>query len=119
MKNAIIDAIEKEQMKELVIDFNVGDQIKVFQKIVEGTKTRTQAFEGTVIAIQSAGVRTTFIVRKVVAGIGVEKTFVFHSPNLEKIEIKKRGKVRRAKLYYLRDRVGSKATRIKDAFTEA
>ena len=117
MKNAIIDAIEKKQMKDSAMEFNVGDQIKVFLKIVEGAKTRTQAFEGTVIAIQRAGVRTTFIVRKVVAGVGVEKTFLFHSPNLEKIEIKKRGKVRRAKLYYLRDRVGSKATRIKDAVT--
>jgi len=115
MKNPIIANIEEKQLKEDVPLFNVGDKVKVHSKITEGNKTRIQAFEGTVIKINRAGVKTNFTVRKVVATVGVEKTFILHSPNVEKIERLKAGKVRRAKLYYLRDRIGSKATRIKDA----
>ena len=111
----IISKLEKEQLKESISDLRIGDTVKVLSRIIEGEKTRTQAFEGTAIAIRKAGVRSSFTVRKVVATIGVEKTFLFHSPNVEKVEIMKRGKVRRSKLYYLRQRVGSKATRIKEA----
>ncbi|MFA5928221.1 MAG: 50S ribosomal protein L19 [Candidatus Margulisiibacteriota bacterium] len=116
MNKKLIDEIEKEQLREdKTAKFNVGDTVKVLSRIVEGEKTRSQAFEGTVIKITNAGARTTFIVRKVVATIGVEKTFVLHSPNMQKITVLKSGKTRRAKLYYLRERIGSKATRIKDA----
>jgi large subunit ribosomal protein L19 len=115
MQNAIIDAIEKKQLKTEVPVFRIGDAVKVHSRIVEGEKSRIQVFEGTVVGLSRRGARTTFTVRKVVAGIGVEKTFVLHSPNVEKVVVIKRGKVRRAKLYYLRERIGAKATRIKDA----
>ena len=114
MQNAIIANIENKQLKAEVTPFAIGDKVKVYSRIVEGEKTRTQAFEGTVIRIRNANVKTTFTVRKVVTKIGVEKTFVLHSPNMEKLEVLKRGKVRQSKLYYLRDRIGSKATRIKE-----
>lgn len=114
MNKNLIDLIEKKQITEKKIDFKVGYTVKVFVKIVEGNKSRLQPFQGTVIAIRNAGVRTVFTVRKVVSTIGVERTFVLHSPNIEKVEIIKTGKPRRAKLYYLRERIGSKATRIKE-----
>ncbi|MCM1082624.1 MAG: 50S ribosomal protein L19 [Clostridium sp.] len=104
----IIKDIESKQMKE-VIDFNVGDTIKVYAKIKEGERERIQAFEGTVLKRQGGSCRETFTVRKNSNGVGVEKTWPLHSPTIEKIEVIRRGKVRRAKLNYLRDRVGKKA----------
>ncbi|MBE5851945.1 MAG: 50S ribosomal protein L19 [Lachnospiraceae bacterium] len=107
--NAIIKEIEAAQLKETVADFNVGDTVKVYGKIKEGNRERIQIFEGTVIKRQGGSNRETFTVRKSSNGIGVEKTWPLHSPNVEKIEVVRRGKVRRAKLFYLRDRVGKKA----------
>ncbi len=107
--NDIIREIEAAQLKENVDDFNVGDTVKVYGKIKEGNRERIQVFEGTVLKIQGGGNRATFTVRKVSNGVGVEKTWPLHSPNVEKIEVVRRGKVRRAKLNYLRDRVGKKA----------
>ena len=107
--NDIIREIEAEQLKENLSDFHVGDTVKVYGKIKEGNRERIQVFEGTVLKIQGVGNRTTFTVRKVSNGVGVEKTWPMHSPNVEKVEVVRRGKVRRAKLNYLRDRVGKKA----------
>ena len=107
--NDIIKNIEAAQLKESVPSFNVGDTVRVSAKIKEGNRERIQIFEGTVIKRQNGGVRETFTVRKNSNGIGVEKTWPLHSPNVEKIEVIRRGKVRRAKLNYLRDRVGKKA----------
>ena len=107
--NAIIKEIEAAQLKETVADFNVGDTVKVYGKIKEGNRERIQIFEGTVIKRQGGSNRETFTVRKASNGIGVEKTWPLHSPNVEKNEVVRRGKVRRAKLFYLRDRVGKKA----------
>lgn len=107
--NDIIREIEAEQLKENMSDFHVGDTVKVYGKIKEGNRERIQVFEGTVLKIQGGGNRTTFTVRKVSNGVGVEKTWPMHSPNVEKVEVVRRGKVRRAKLNYLRDRVGKKA----------
>ena len=107
--NDIIREIEAAQLKETVDKFNVGDTVKVYGKIKEGNRERVQVFEGTVIKIQGGSNRTTFTVRKASNGVGVEKTWPLHSPNVEKVEVIRRGKVRRAKLYYLRDRVGKKA----------
>ena len=109
----IIKSIETEQLKESVADFNVGDTVKVYGKIKEGNRERIQIFEGTVIKKQGGSNRTTFTVRKISNGVGVEKTWPLHSPNVEKVEIVRKGKVRRAKLYYLRDRVG-KAAKVKE-----
>lgn len=107
--NDIIKNIEAAQLKESVPSFNVGDTVRVSAKIKEGNRERIQVFEGTVIKRQNGGVRETFTVRKNSNGIGVEKTWPLHSPIVEKIEVTRRGKVRRAKLFYLRDRVGKKA----------
>lgn len=107
--NQIIKEIEAEQLKENVDQFNVGDTVKVYGKIKEGNRERIQVFEGTVLKIQGGSSRETFTVRKVSNGVGVEKTWPVHSPNVEKVEVVRRGKVRRAKLNYLRDRVGKKA----------
>lgn len=107
--NEIIREIEKEQLKETVDEFNVGDTVKVYGKIKEGNRERIQIFEGTVLKIQGGSSRATFTVRKVSNGVGVEKTWPLHSPNVEKIEVVRRGKVRRAKLNYLRERVGKRA----------
>ena len=106
--NDIIKNIEAAQIKE-VTKFNVGDTIKVYAKVKEGNKERIQAFEGTVLKKQGGSSRETFTVRKTSNGVGVEKTWPLHSPTIEKIEVIRRGKVRRAKLNYLRDRVGKKA----------
>ena len=110
--NEIIKSIETAQIKE-VTQFNVGDTIKVYAKIKEGNRERVQIFEGTVIKRQNGGARETFTVRKFSNGVGVEKSWPLHSPNLEKIEVVRLGKVRRAKLYYLRERVG-KAAKVKE-----
>ena len=107
--NDIIREIEAAQLKETVDKFNVGDTVKVYGKIKEGNRERIQVFEGTVIKKQGGSNRATFTVRKLSNGVGVEKTWPLHSPNVEKVEIVRKGKVRRAKLYYLRDRVGKKA----------
>lgn len=109
----IIKAIEAKQIKENAENFAVGDTVKVFFKIVEGTTERVQVFEGIVIAKNNSGIRRTFTVRKISYGVGVERIFPLHSPRIESVEIVRRGKVRRAKLYYLRDRVG-KAAKVKE-----
>ncbi len=109
----IIREIEAEQLKEKVDEFNVGDTVRVYGKIKEGNRERIQVFEGTVLKRQGGSSRETFTVRKVSNGIGVEKTWPVHSPNVEKIEVVRRGKVRRAKLNYLRGRIGKKA-RVKE-----
>lgn len=105
----IIRNIEKEQLKDKVDDFRVGDTVKVYGKIKEGNRERIQVFEGIVLKRQGGSNRETFTVRKFSNGVGVEKTWPLHSPNVEKIEVVRYGKVRRAKLNYLRDRVGKKA----------
>lgn len=112
----IIKAIEAEQLKSDLPSFRVGDTVKVHVKVKEGTRERIQNFEGIVIKRQNGGLRETFTVRRVAYGVGVERTFPVHSPMLEKIEIIRRGKVRRAKLYYLRKRVG-KAAKVKEITT--
>ena len=105
----IIKAIEQEQLKENVENFKIGDQVKVHVKIKEGNRERIQVFEGFVIKRQNAGSNETFTVRKISYGVGVERTFPVHSRNIDKIEVVRSSKVRRAKLYYLRDRVGKAA----------
>ena len=105
----IIKAIESEQIRTDLPDFNVGDTIKVHIKISEGNKERIQVFEGTVLKRQNGGLRESFTVRRVSSGVGVEKTFPVNAPVIDKIEIVRLGKVRRAKLFYLRDRVGKSA----------
>lgn len=107
--NEIIKNIEAAQLKAEVAEFNVGDTVKVYAKVKEGNRERIQVFEGTVLKRQHGGARETFTVRKSSNGIGVEKTWPLHSPSIDKIEVIRRGKVRRAKLNYLRDRVGKKA----------
>jgi len=105
----IIKSIETEQLKDKLDDFNVGDNVKVHFKIIEGKTERIQIYEGTVLQIKNGGLRRTFTVRKISYGVGVERVFPLHSPRVEKIEVVRNGKVRRAKLYYLRDRVGKSA----------
>lgn len=112
---SIIQEIEKAQMKKDAPQFKVGDTVKVFSKIIEGGKERVQGFEGIVIKRQGGGNRAAFTVRRIVQGIGVERSFPLHSPKLEKINVLRSGKVRRAKLYYLRQRIGSQATRVENA----
>ena len=109
----LIKALNNEQLKENVPVINVGETVRVSNKIKEGTRERVQLFEGTVIAKNGGGISETFTVRRVSYGVGVEKTFPVHSPNVEKVEIVRNGKVRRAKLYYLRDRVG-KSSKVKE-----
>ena len=111
--NDIIKSIEAEQLKENVPQFNVGDTVKVYGKIKEGKRERIQVFEGTVLKKQGGSSRATFTVRKNSNGVGVEKTWPLHSPNVEKVEVVRRGKVRRAKLNYLRGRIG-KAAKVKE-----
>ncbi len=107
-----ISEIEATQMKSETPEFRVGDTVKVSNRIKEGNRERTQIFEGTVIKIQGTGARKTFTVRKLSNGVGVEKTFPIHSPNVEGVAVVREGKVRRAKLYYLRERTG-KSARVK------
>lgn len=112
-KNEIISALTKDQIRTDLPELNVGDTVKVYQKIVEGSRTRTQMFEGTIIKVQGGGIAKTFTARRLSYGVGVEKTWPVNSPNIEKIEISRTGKVRRARLFYLRDRVG-KAAKVKE-----
>ena len=109
----IIKSIEAEQLKAEVPEFRVGDTVKVYGKIKEGNRERIQVFEGVVLKKQGGSTRATFTVRKASNGVGVEKTWPLHSPHVVKVEVIRRGKVRRAKLYYLRDRVG-KAAKVKE-----
>ena len=109
----IIDAIEQQGMRTDLPQFEVGDTVKVFVKVVEGNRERLQGFEGVVIARKNGGIRETFTVRRVSFGIGVERTFPLHSPKIDHIDIIRSGKVRRAKLYYLRERSG-KSAKIKE-----
>ena len=112
-KMELIKAFTNEQLKKEVPTLNIGDTVKVHNKIKEGARERIQIFEGTIIAKHGGGISETFTVRRVSFGVGVEKTFPVHSPNVAKVEIVRSGKVRRAKLYYLRDRVG-KAAKVKE-----
>jgi large subunit ribosomal protein L19 len=105
----IIDQIEKENLRPDAPQVEVGDTVKVYVKVVEGTKERLQAFEGTVIAMKNGSVRQSFTVRHISSGIGVERTFPLHSPRIDRVEVVRKGKVRRAKLYYLRELTGKKA----------
>ncbi|MBR7111251.1 MAG: 50S ribosomal protein L19 [Clostridia bacterium] len=109
----IIDTIEKEGLRTDLPEFKIGDTVKVFVKVVEGTRERLQAFEGTVISRKNGSIRETFTVRRLSFGIGVERTFPLHSPKIDHIDIVRRGRVRRAKLYYLKDRKG-KAAKVKE-----
>lgn len=111
--NDIIKSIEEAQLKSDITPFSVGDTVKVYAKVKEGNRERTQVFEGTVIKRQNGSNRETFTVRKSSNGIGVEKTWPLHSPHVVKVEVIRQGKVRRAKLNYLRDRVG-KAAKVKE-----
>lgn len=114
MKTKVIQDIENAQIKKDVAKFKVGDTVKVFSKIIEGGKERLQGFEGIVIKRQGGSNRATFTVRKIVQGVGVERMFPLHSPKVDSIKVIKGGKVRRAKLFYLRKRVGSQATRVEE-----
>jgi len=111
--NTVIEAVEKEYVKTGVPTFDVGDTVKVHVKVVEGNKERIQTYEGIVIAKKHGGVRESFTVRRIASGVGVERVFPLNSPRIDKIEIVKKGAVRRAKLYYLRDRTG-KAAKVKE-----
>lgn len=109
----IIDTLEQEGIRKDLPDFNVGDTVKVFVKIKEGSRERLQAFEGTVIAKRNGSIRETFTVRRLSFGVGVERTFPLNSPKIDHIDVVRRGKVRRAKLFYLRERKG-KAAKVKE-----
>ena len=111
--NEILRAIEAEQIRTDLPNFRVGDNVKVHVKVKEGNRERIQVFEGTVIKKQNGGLRETFTVRRVAYGVGVERTFPINAPIIDKIDVVRRGKVRRAKLFYLRDRVG-KAAKVKE-----
>ena len=108
-----LEVFASEQLKETVPSFNIGDTVRVHNRIKEGTRERIQMYEGTVIARHGGGISETFTVRRLAYGCGVEKTFPLHSPNVAKVEVVRKGKVRRAKLYYIRERVG-KASKVKE-----
>ncbi len=112
----IIRELEKEQLKSDITPFNVGDTIRVYAKVVEGSRERLQMFEGVVIKRQNGGIRETFTVRRIASGVGVERTWPLHSPRVDRIEVVRRGIVRRAKLFYLRDKVG-KAAKVKEVLS--
>ncbi|MCH5185088.1 MAG: 50S ribosomal protein L19 [Oscillospiraceae bacterium] len=109
----IINALTKDQIRNDLPELKVGNNVKVYVKVTEGNRTRTQMFEGTIIKVQGGGISQAFTVRRISYGVGVEKTWLVNSPNIEKIEISRKGKVRRARLYYLRNRVG-KAAKVKE-----
>ncbi|MDQ3812576.1 MAG: 50S ribosomal protein L19 [Armatimonadota bacterium] len=114
MNQNLLRAVEERHMQEGLPQFGPGDTLRVHVKVVEGNRERIQAFEGTCIARGGTGASATFTVRRVSQGVGIERTFLLHSPRLDRIEVRRKGKVRRAKLYYLRGRIGSKAIRIKE-----
>ena len=114
----IVDQIEKESMRTDLPAFAIGDTVKVWVKVVEGNRERLQGYEGVVIARKNGGVRETFTVRRISFGVGVERTFPVHSPKIDHIDIVRKGDVRRAKLYYLRERTG-KAAKVKEKITSA
>ena len=114
--NELVRALGQEQLKKEVPNFGPGDTVRVHVKIVEGKRERIQVFEGVVLKRQGGGIQETFTVRKISFNVGVERTFPVHSPRIEKIEVTRKGKVRRAKLFYLRDRVG-KAAKVKELLT--
>lgn len=109
----LVQAVEAEQLKENIENFRIGDTVKVYFKIIEGSNERIQVFQGIVIAMKNGGLKKTFTVRKISYGVGVERVFPLHSPRIDKIEVVRRGRIRRAKLYYLRKRVG-KAARVNE-----
>lgn len=109
----IIRELESQQLKSEITPFNVGDTIRVYAKVVEGTRERLQMFEGVVIKRQGGSIRETFTVRRIASGVGVERTWPLHSPRVDHIEVVRRGVVRRAKLFYLRDKIG-KAAKVKE-----
>ncbi|MGL4761426.1 MAG: 50S ribosomal protein L19 [Sarcina sp.] len=111
--NELLRSIEQEQIRTDLAEFHIGDTVKVFVKIKEGEKERVQMFEGTVIKRQNGGLRETFTVRRLASGIGVERTFPTNSPSIDRLEVVRRGRVRRARLFYLRDRVG-KAAKVRE-----
>jgi large subunit ribosomal protein L19 len=113
----LIRSVEQEQLRPEIPDFRAGDTVKVYVKVIEGGKERTQPFEGVVISKRNEGLRSSFTVRKISHSIGVERSFLLNSPRIERIEVLRRGQVRRAKLYYLREKVG-RAARIKEARTQ-
>jgi len=110
----LIKSVEREHMKEDIPEFSPGDTIRVHAKVVEGERERIQVYEGIVIGIKGGGLNKTFNVRRISHGVGVERTFLLHSPRIAKIEVKRMGDVRRAKLYYLRDKIGKAATKVKE-----
>ena len=114
----VIEEIENGQKKKNIAKFKVGDTVKVFSKIVEGGKERVQGFEGIVIKRGGASIRENFTVRKIVQGVGVERVFPLHSPKVDRVELLRSGKVHRAKLYYLRKRIGSRATKVDEMTAE-
>ena len=109
----IIDTLEQEGMKQNLPEIKIGDQVKVNVKVIEGTRERIQTYEGVVIAKKNGGIRETIVVRRVTFGVGVERTFPIHSPKIDSIQVVRHGRVRRAKLYYLKDRTG-KAAKLKE-----
>ncbi len=111
--NEVIRELEAEVLRTDIPTFNIGDTLKVFFKVVEGKKERVQPFEGVVTKVQNGGISRSFTVRKILQGVGIEKTFLFNSPRLTEVKILREGKARRAKLLYLRDKIGTKANRIK------
>jgi len=110
----LIDKLEAGFAKKNITEFHIGDTVKVHVRIIEGEKDRTQIYEGIVIGRQGSGIKETFTVRKISYGVGVERVFPLHAPRVEKIEVVKKGSVKRAKLYYLRDRIGKQAIKIKE-----
>src|SRR5687768_3082022 len=114
MNQNLIRAVEERHLKADLPNFGPGDTLRVHVRVVEGSRERVQAFEGTCIARDGSNISQTFTVRRVSQGIGVERTFLLHSPRLERIELRRQGSVRRAKLYYLRGRIGSRSIRIKE-----
>jgi large subunit ribosomal protein L19 len=117
MNQALLDKIESEQYRKDVVDFNVGDSVKVHTKVVEGDKERIQIFSGVVIGKRGHGLNSTFTVRRISYGEGVERIFPIHSPRIDKVEVERHGSVRRAKLTYLRSRIGKGATLVKERET--
>lgn len=114
----ILDVLEKENQKATLPQFNVGDTVEVYTKVVEGEKERTQIFSGVVMARKGSGLKETFTVRRIVQGEGVERVIALHSPSLLDVKVIRSGKVRRAKLYYLREKTGKEASRLKEKFVE-